>query len=92
MSARGTLGSEGSARNHGAVDDENIVGADPPGYIHFFVALKEAVVDATIALGLPLQDVMLNALLLEIEYLSLESLDPCFHLIFLGERPIHKLP
>ena len=80
------IGRGWSARQTGSVDDEHIISADSRGDIHFLVALQQARVELAIGVYLSLEDVVLNAPLLQIKNVSLQSLDALAHLLLLRER------
>ena len=55
------------------LDDEDVTGADSTGYIDLLVSLKEAIVQSPIGVNLAFQDIILNALFLEVEDLLSQS-------------------
>src|SRR5262249_54300105 len=70
----------------GLVDDEDVVGADAAGDIDLLLPLQQALVERAVGVDLALQDVVLDAALLQVESLAAERLDATLHLLFLALR------
>ena len=74
------------ARQRRLVDDEDVVGADAAGDVHFLVALQQAVIERPVGVDFALENIVLDAALLQIEHVRFERLDPPLHLVFLVQR------
>ena len=90
--ARATAAARTARRALRLVDDEHVVGADAARHVDFLVALQQALIERAVGVDLALQDVVLDAALLQIEHLGLQRLDLLLHLRFLVRANSRRRP
>ena len=77
------FGEDGPPGNVALSTMNTLLAADPASNVNFLVALQKSIVERLIGVNFAFENVVLDAALLQIENVLLQSLDPLFHFRFL---------
>ena len=80
------VGCVGASRSLGAVDDGNIVGANPTGNPDLLVALQQPIVEGAVGVDLPLQDRVLDVAIAKVGDVGLQAFDLLGQRLLLAHR------